>query len=186
MKPILISVVVLLAVVLIACSLAPPPPTETPPPTEMPVPTPTQAFPPTATPSAVPTPLPAPTDTPSAAPTQTPTLPLREIVLMAPEAGATVSSPVEVRGRVSVMPFEANLRGRVYDAQGRVVGEGPIQAMPDVEGDLGGPGSFFGSIPFQADVAGPGRVEIADISAVDGSIVVSATAVVTLTSDIVQ
>jgi dipeptidyl aminopeptidase/acylaminoacyl peptidase len=120
------------------------------------------------------------TEQPSPPPPATPT---REITLAAPEAGATVANPVEVRGRVSVMPFEANLRGRVYDAQGQVVGEAPIQAQPDTEGDLGGPGTFAGTIPFQVETSGPGRVEIAEISARDGSVVVSATAAVTLTTD---
>jgi hypothetical protein len=109
-------------------------------------------------------------------------MPLRDITLTAPEEGATVASPVEVQGRVSVMPFEANLRGRVYDADGKVVGEEPIQVQPDVEGELGGPGTFTGTIPFQVNVAGPGHVEVAEISARDGSIVVSATVVVTLTT----
>jgi dipeptidyl aminopeptidase/acylaminoacyl peptidase len=123
------------------------------------------------------------TEQPSPPPPATPT---REIALAAPEAGATVANPVEVRGRVSVMPFEANLRGRVYDTQGRVVGEAPIQAQPDTEGDLGGPGTFAGTIPFQVETSGPGRVEIAEISARDGSVVVSATAAVTLTTDAIS
>ncbi len=114
--------------------------------------------------------------------TPAPTTPPRKIVLAAPEEDTTVTNPVEVRGRVSVMPFEANLRGRVYDAQGQVVGEAPIQAQPDTEGELGGPGTFAGTIPFQVETSGPGRVEIAEISAQDGSVVVSATAAVTLTN----
>jgi len=123
------------------------------------------------------------TEQPSPPPpaTPTPATPVREIVLAAPEEDATVINPVEVRGRVSVMPFEGNLRGRVYDAQGQVVGEAPIQAQPDTEGELGGPGTFAGTIPFQVETSGPGRVEIAEISARDGSVVVSATAAVTLT-----
>jgi len=127
---------------------------------------------------------PAPTASPVATETAhgTPTIPPREIVLTAPEPGATISSPVEVRGRVSVMPFEANLRGRIYDAQGNVVGEEPIQVQPDVEGDLGGPGTFVGNIPYQVRTPGPGEVEIAEISARDGTIVVSATVAVTLTA----
>lgn len=113
--------------------------------------------------------------------TPAPTTPPRKIVLAAPEEDTTVTNPVEVRGRVSVMPFEGHLRGRVYDAQGQVVGEAPIQAQPDTEGELGGPGTFSGTIPFQVETSGPGRVEIAEISARDGSVVVSATAAVTLT-----
>jgi hypothetical protein len=30
-----------------------------------------------------------------------------------------------------------------------VVGEEPIQVWPDVEGDIGGPGTFSGTIPWQ-------------------------------------
>ena len=142
----------------------------TPPPTETLIPTPTQRLPPTSTPGATRTPL------------LTPTTPPREFVLTAPPEGATVDSPVEAEGRVTVMPFEANLRGRVYDAEGRVVGEEPIQVRPDVEGELGGPGTFAGAIPFQVDATGPGQVEVAEISARDGSIMVSATVAVTLTS----
>jgi hypothetical protein len=80
------------------------------------------------------------------------------------------------------MPFEGTLRGRVYDAQGQVVGEKPIQAQSDVEGDLGGPGTFVGDILFQVESAGPGQVEIAEISVRDGSILVSATVALTLTA----
>lgn len=124
------------------------------------------------------------TEQPSPPPpaTPTPATSEREIVLAAPEEDTTVASPVEVRGRVSVMPFEGNLRGRVYDAQGQVVGEAPIQAQPDTEGDLGGPGAFGGAIPFEVDATCPGYVEVAEISARDGSVVVSETAVVTLTT----
>jgi hypothetical protein len=140
------------------------------------------AQPPTAAPTV--TEPPTPTASPVATETlpATPTIPSREIVLTAPEPGASVVSPVEVRGRVSVMPFERTLRGRVYDPRGQVVGEEPIQAQSDVEGDLGGPGTFVGDIPFQVETAGPGQVEIAEISARDGSIVVSATVPVTLTA----
>jgi hypothetical protein len=94
-----------------------------------------------------------------------------------------VSSPVQVLGRVSVMPFEGTIRGRIYDSDGRVVGQRPIQATPDVQGELGGRGTFIGIIPFHVDVAGPGLVEVAEISVRDGSIVVSATVAVTLTGE---
>jgi hypothetical protein len=115
-------------------------------------------------------------------PSPTPTTPPRDITLTAPEEGATVNSPVEVRGRVTVMPFEGTLRGRVYNAQGQVVGEAPIQARADAEGEMGGPGAYSGIIPFQAETSGPGRVEIAELSARDGSLVVSAAVRVTLAS----
>jgi hypothetical protein len=113
--------------------------------------------------------------------TRRPATPPGEVVLDAPHEGASLSSPVQALGRVSVIPFEGTLRGRIYDSLGRVVGEKPIQARADVEGDLGGPGTFVGPVPFDVAVAGPGLVEVAEISVRDCSIVVSATVAVTLT-----
>jgi len=120
---------------------------------------PTQPVPP---PTAKPT-LPPATPRPSVAPP-------RSIVLEAPQSGAIVANPVQVRGRVSVTPFESTLRGRVYDANGQVVGEGPIM----VAGTMGQPGTFDGPIGFQVGSGGPGRVEVAEISPKDGSVVVNA------------
>lgn len=165
-RKLLVVVVVTTALLsLVGCS-AP----ATPPPTETLAPTPTQWLRPTSALTVAPTAQPTPTTRP------------REIVLTAPEEGATVISPIEVEGWVSLVPFEATLRGRVYDAEGQVVGAEPIQVRPDDEGELGGPGTFAGSIPFRIDGTGSGQVEIAEISARDGSIVVSATVAVTLTT----
>lgn len=125
-----------------------------------------------------------PTSTAEASDTLSPTTPPHEIVLSAPEEDAIVVSPAWMRGRVSLMPFEGTLRGRVYDARGQVVGEQPIQVQPGVEGELDGPGTFAGTIPFQVDATGPGRLEVAEIGARDGSVVVSATVAVTLTADL--
>jgi hypothetical protein len=104
----------------------------------------------------------------------------RTITLASPRPGSVVSSPVDVRGRVSVGPFENTLRGRVYDRAGRVVGQGPVNVTPDVPGTLGGPGSFAGRIPVSAGAAGPVRVEVADISAADGAVLASASVEVVL------
>ena len=97
------------------------------------------------------------------------TLP-RLIVLDSPSRGASISSPVQVSGSVSVSPFESTLRGRVYDASGQVVGEGPIM----VASEMGQPGTFSGEISISAGAGGAGRVEVAEISPKDGSVVVSA------------
>ena len=119
----------------------------------------TACAPPTIPPPTTESSTPILTGSPTAPPTTpqpaTPTTRPREIVLTGPEESTVVTSPVDVEGRVSVMPFEANLRGRVYDARGRVVREEPIQVRPDVEGELGGPGTFAGAIPFQVDAAVP-------------------------------
>jgi hypothetical protein len=96
--------------------------------------------------------------------------PARELVLEAPLSGATVGADIEVRGRVSVMPFEKNLTYRIYDAAGTVVGESYIS----VEGDLDGPGTFARSIAVTGTAA-PGRlrIEVRDVSEADGSLFVS-------------
>ena len=104
----------------------------------------------------------------------------RSITLESPARNAIVRSPVEVRGRVTVGPFENTLRGRVYDADGRVIGEGPVMVTPDVPGTLGGPGAFRGTIPVRAPHNGPARVEVAELSMRDGSLMASANQQVTL------
>lgn len=101
------------------------------------------------------------------------------ITIVEPAEGDTVFTPVQVRGYVSTRPFEATLRGRVYDGNGTVVGEGPIMVTP-VGDQIWGPGTFDATIPFTISVAGPGVVEVADLSAQDGSIIVSDTVDVVL------
>lgn len=154
-----IAVPLLLLLLLTACS-----PTTTIGPQDVPT-----AIPPTAkvVPSAAPT-------VPPAGPTAAPAA----ITISSPLTEAAVSSPVTVQGIVAVVPFESNLRGRVYDASGQVVGEGPIM----VQGSMGDPGPvpFAGELVFTAAAAGPGTIEIADLSAKDGSIIASATVEVTL------
>jgi hypothetical protein len=126
--------------------------------------------PPTAkvvVPTAVPTvPMPGPTPVPAA------------ITITSPLAGTEVASPVAVQGMVAVVPFESNLRGRVYDTTGQVLGEGPIT----VQGSMGdpGPAPFSGEIAFQASTAGPAKIEIAEISPKDGSVIEAATVQVNL------
>lgn len=102
------------------------------------------------------------------------------ITIVEPEEGETVFTPVQVRGYVSTRPFEATLRGRVYDANGVVVGEGPVMVTPVDEDTIWGPGTFDATIPFTISVAGPGTIEVADISPRDGSVIVEDTVDVTL------
>jgi hypothetical protein len=185
MKPIArLGAVSVLILLLVACA----PTSQTPAATEGPAsgvtPALTQPAPATQVPTQLPATQPAvPTQAPTqpaSPPTARPTLPPatarpsvappRSIVLEAPQSGAIVGSPVQVRGQVSVTPFESTLRGRVYDAGGQVVGEGPIM----VASTMGQPGTFDGQIAFQAGSGGPGRVEVAEISPKDGSVVVSA------------
>jgi len=99
----------------------------------------------------------------------TATTPPRSITLQEPRSGATLSSPAHVQGSVTVSPFESTLRGRVYDASGAVVGEGPVM----VSAEMGQPGTFDGAIPFTISTAGPGYVEVAEISPKDGSPIIA-------------
>jgi len=165
-----------LVVPLAACGTAAPAATSTP---QAIVPTATQA---SATQSVAATQAPTAiqsstaTEVPPSQPAATATISPRQIVIEAPAPGATVSSPFEVRGWVSVSPFESTLRWRVYDAAGQVVGQGPIM----VNAEMGQPGNFAGQIAFTVSAGGPGLVEIAETSAMDGSVVVSAAADVVL------
>lgn len=104
--------------------------------------------------------------------------PARVIRITAPSNGQAVCSPVATSGSVTSTPFEATLRGRVYNAQNAVVGESPIH----VNAEAGQPGNFTGQITFdttRVTVGSAGRVELADISAKDGSVLASASVSVT-------
>jgi hypothetical protein len=110
---------------------------------------------------------------PTTAPEQaagTPAAPERRLALGKPLPGATITSPVHVHGEVDITPFESTLRGRVYDANGQVLGEAPI-LLPS---EMGQPGIYDGFIEFSATADGAGEVEIAELSPKDGSIVVRA------------
>jgi hypothetical protein len=118
------------------------------------------------------------TEAPANQSAATATTPPRQILIDAPSPGATVSSPLELRGSVSVSPFESTLLWRVYDAAGQVVAQGPIM----VDAEMGRPGSFADQITFSVSAGGPGRIELAELSAKDGSVVVSASVDVILTA----
>ena len=93
--------------------------------------------------------------------------PTPEIVLESPLSGATVGTTVELRGRISAMPFEKNLTYRIYNHAGTVIG----QSWISVDGDYGGPGTFTKSIDIPETTA-PGllRIEVRDESVVDGAL----------------
>ena len=94
--------------------------------------------------------------------------PSPEIVLEAPLSGATVGASLELRGRISAMPFEKNLTYRIYTQAGTVID----QSWISVDGDYGGPGTFTKSIEIPATTA-PGllRIEVRDESVVDGALI---------------
>jgi Sporulation and spore germination/Immunoglobulin-like domain of bacterial spore germination len=111
-----------------------------------------------------------PTQEPAAPPTQPPAQ-SATITITVPQPGTTVSSPLDLRGSTSLTPFESTLSGRVYDASGQVIGAGPIM----VNAPMGQPGEFAGQLAFVVPADGPGRIEVAEISAADGSVLASAT-----------
>ena len=98
--------------------------------------------------------------------------PTPELVLEQPASGAVVVGTLELRGRISSLPFEKNLSYRIYDSGGAVVAESYIT----VEGEYGGEGVFSKSIDL-GSIDGPGhlRVEVREESPVDGALIASAT-----------
>ena len=96
--------------------------------------------------------------------------PAPELVLESPLSGAAVGVTVELRGHISLMPFEKNLTYRLYNQAGIVVGESWIT----VDGDYDGPGTFTKSIDVPTTTT-PGilRIEVREDSVVDGALIVS-------------
>ena len=88
----------------------------------------------------------------------------RSILIEKPEPGAQVAAgPVEVRGRISVAPFENTLSYRVYDVLRRELSSGMISVNN---------GTFAASVDLSTVAAGTQvSIEIADLSAADGAIV---------------
>jgi len=92
-----------------------------------------------------------------------------------PAPGQTVENPIQLRGQAKILPFEGTLVIRVIDSTGQIAAEVPIIA----DGMIGGPAAFEATVTY-VGIPGPGRVEVLDISAKDGSIIAKATAHVTL------
>lgn len=119
---------------------------------------------------------PTPTFVPQPTFTPQPGAPVSQVIVLDyPQGGETVGNPLTVRGRTAMMPFEATLVVRVYDAWGQLCGIAPIMT----QGEYGGPATFEGSVAY-GGVPGAGRVEVADVSAKDGSDIATANIAVTL------
>lgn len=92
------------------------------------------------------------------------------ITIEEPVAGASITSPVTVKGTTDFWPFEANLTGQVKDATGNILGKGPIMVQAP---DIGQGGPFEGEIPFTSPATEQdGTLEVVEFSAKDGSVVV--------------
>jgi hypothetical protein len=98
---------------------------------------------------------------------QTPDGRERAITIESPANGTQVSGSVEVKGNVTIAPFENNLVYRIFDGTGKKWAEGPIQVKA---AEMGGPGTFDTTIDISS--IPPGiliRLEVLDLSAADGS-----------------
>lgn len=79
---------------------------------------------------------------------------------------ASISSPVQVRGKTSDRPFESRLSYRIVDATGQEISGGFLQAS----GPSGQVNLFDGFAEFEVSENGPGRVEVFDIRPADGAV----------------
>jgi hypothetical protein len=93
----------------------------------------------------------------------------RSIAIDLPAPGSEVTSPMILKGSVTIAPFENNLVVNLYDASGTQVSAGPLAVSAT---EMGGPGTFDSQIDLAAASvpAGEIRVEVVDQSAADGSL----------------
>jgi hypothetical protein len=96
-----------------------------------------------------------------------PTIAQQVITLEVPAPGATLTNPFELRGKTSQYPFRGSLVYRVLDVEGNQVGRGPFEVI----GVFGNPSTFAIPAMYSAAADGPGTVEVAEISAADGTII---------------
>lgn len=98
----------------------------------------------------------------------------RRIDLDEPTDNTTLSTrALHLRGRITIAPFENTLRYRLTTAQGTTLLVGPLMVEAP---DLGAPGTFETTLDLQNLPGGLYYLEIADLSAADGSILALTTA----------
>jgi hypothetical protein len=98
---------------------------------------------------------------------KTPSGDVRKITISSPEQGAVVRNPCNIKGDVTIAPFENTLVYKVYDPKMKELTSGPLMVNAP---DMGAPGTFELSL----DLASTGYtgqifVTISDLSAADGS-----------------
>ncbi len=86
---------------------------------------------------------------------------LEQIAIFQPVFGEVIEGGVVHVEGFGLGGFEQTLLIEVYDAGGNIVGSLPIIVNAP---DLGLPGIFSGDVPYEAAVAGPGRIVVRDIS----------------------
>lgn len=92
----------------------------------------------------------------------------RTISIESPEDGAQVFSSVQIKGNVTIAPFENNLVYRIYDVGGVELAIGSITVTA---ADLGAPGTFDQTILLGNILSGTTiRIEVQDRNMEDGSL----------------
>ena len=89
------------------------------------------------------------------------------ITLDRPAPGTLLTYPFELRGTTSQYPFQGRLVYRVLDAAGNQVG----RSFFEVAGQVSNPSTFAVPALYSVQAAGPGTVEVAEISVADGTII---------------
>ncbi len=87
------------------------------------------------------------------------------ITVASPQANAVATSPLPLKGSISLTPFENNLVYKVIDGSGKEVGSGPITTV----GELGKPATFETVAVFTPTVSGTGRLFIEDTNESGGA-----------------
>lgn len=92
----------------------------------------------------------------------------REIKLELPAPASEVTRQVQVKGTVSIAPFENTLKVRILDSNFNAIYEGPISVTA---ADLGAPGTFDVVIDLSPYPSTPGalHIEVSEVSMADGS-----------------
>ena len=91
----------------------------------------------------------------------------RSITIVSPVNGDEVSGSVNVKGTVTIAPFENNLVYTIFDDLGNELVKGPFPVNAE---ELGGPGTFDNPIDLSSIPSGSIiTLEISDMSMLDGS-----------------
>jgi hypothetical protein len=92
----------------------------------------------------------------------------RVITIESPVEYTEVAGSVQLKGSVTIAPFENNLVYRIYDVGGVELAIGPITVTAT---EMGGPGTFDQTVEFGDLLSGTAiRIEVEDQSMADGSL----------------
>lgn len=100
----------------------------------------------------------------------------QQITILTPSNGDSVTSPIKVSGTVTVQPFERSLTYRLFGPEGTLLAQGSFTT----DGPDDGPGKFSGSIAYALDRPGPGRLEVVEVDAADGTVRAVASVMISL------